>query len=579
MEDLEDLAAPTSRRTRVLTFAAALLLAAVGAWVAPTSWPSGPGVLEVGYQDLAAVQQPVAIGAGERITFERPLPGTVDRVVRVELPAGVATDAPVQARITLLVDGAPVRPALDDITLTLILSDGRRELVPPIRWDEEAGVLRAVRRPPLHAGIVLALLGLVIVFWVTEIIPLFITSLLVPVVIVIAGVGRAPEALAPFFHPIIALFFGGFLIAEAMRRVRLDHFIAVTLVARAGRSPALLFAALLATAAFLSMWMSNTAATAVLVPIAIAVTEPIANVGYRKACVLGIAFAATTGGVGSMIGTPANPLAAEFLATFADREMAFVDWFAFGLPFVVIFLPVVGIYLWRRSGASVDPQRFAEVRRAAQTERRALGRLTGEQMLVLGALLLVIVGWLTQRMHGISTGIVALAGAVLLGFLGKVGPRELQRVSWSSLLTFGGGLALGVFLGETGTSDWLATRMAALSMFTPWVGVAVVAAVSLGLTAVASNTASAALLIPLAIPLAGVLGVDPVLLVVVVAIASSIDFALVIGTPPTMIAYSTRLFTTREIFRMGILLDLMGIVLLITAVAGVWHLLGIVRVF
>ena len=579
MEVPEDPTRAPSRRTQLIVFAAAVLLAAVGAWIAPAPWPAGPGELEVRYRELPPVTTPVEIGRGKPIEFERALPGDEARVVRVSFPGGIPTDGPIKARFAVLEDGAPARPALDDLQVRILLSDGRRELVPPLRYDEEAQALSATRRPPVHARVVLALLGLVIVLWVTEAIPLFVTSLLVPVVIVVAGVGPASKALAPFFHPIIALFFGGFLMAEAMRRVRLDHYIAVTLVARAGRSPALLFAALLATAAFLSMWMSNTAATAVLVPIALAVTEPIASLGYRKACVLGIAFAATTGGVGSMIGTPANPLAAEFLGAFADRPMAFIDWFAYGLPFVVLFLPVMGIYLWRRSGASVDAARFAAARDAARAEREALGRLTREQLVVLGALLLVIAAWLTQTWHGISTGVVALGGAVLLGLLGKIDTDDLQRISWSALLTFGGGLALGVFLGETGASDWLATRMAGLSAFAPWVGVAVVAAVSLGLTAVASNTASAALLVPLAIPLAGVLGVDPVLLVVVVAIASSIDFALVIGTPPTMIAYSTRLFTTREIIRMGIVLDLIGIVLLVTAVEAVWQLLGLIELF
>lgn len=575
----EAVATSPGSASRVLTFAAAILLAAVGAYVAPAPWAAGPGTLEIGWRDLAPLQLPVQVGGGEPIRFERAVPGSPGLVVRIVLPDGIPTSAPLAARIAVLQDGEAVRPALDDITLRVLLPDGRRELVPPVRYDEEAAVLRAGRRPPVHSRVLLALLGLVIVLWVTEIIPLFVTSLLVPVVVVVAGVGSASDALAPFFHPIIALFFGGFLMAEAMRSVRLDHRIAVMLVAAAGRSPVMLFAALLGTAALLSMWMSNTAATAVLVPIALAVTEPIRSLGYRKACVLGIAFAATVGGVGSLIGTPANPLAAEFLGTFADRPIAFVDWFAFGLPFVVLFLPVMGVYLWRRSGASVDPARFAAARAQARAELAALGRPDGKQWLVLVVMLLVVTGWLTQRWHGTSTGIVALGGAVLLGLLGRIDIDDLQRISWSALLTFGGGLTLGLFLGETGTSDWLATRLAGLSAFAPWIGVVVVAAVALGLTAVASNTASAALLIPLSIPLAGVLGVDPVTLVVIVAIASSIDFALVIGTPPTMIAYSTRLFTTREIFRVGIVLDFLGVILLVTAVAGVWQLLGLVELF
>jgi sodium-dependent dicarboxylate transporter 2/3/5 len=145
-----------------------------------------------------------------------------------------------------------------------------------------------------------------------------------------------------------------------------------------------------------------------------------------------------------------------------------------------------------------------------------------------------------------------------------------------ALLTFGGGLSLGLALTDSGVSDWLATRLGGLANLPSAVAVGFVALVALVLTTVASNTASAAMLVPLAIPLAGVIGVDPVLLVVTVAVASSIDFALVIGTPPTMIAYSTGLYRAPEIFRTGVVLDVVGLVLLTTVVAGVWTVLGLV---
>ncbi len=138
-----------------------------------------------------------------------------------------------------------------------------------------------------------------------------------------------------------------------------------------------------------------------------------------------------------------------------------------------------------------------------------------------------------------------------------------------------GGLTLGVYMVETGASDWLVTRLGALADWPTLLAVAAVATVTLGLTTVASNTGSAATLIPLAIPLAGLVGVSPVLLVSVVAIASSVDFALVIGTPPTMLAYSTELFTVREILRKGAVLDLVGIVILIAVVVPFWQLTGV----
>jgi sodium-dependent dicarboxylate transporter 2/3/5 len=368
--------------------------------------------------------------------------------------------------------------------------------------------------------------------------------------------------------------------AEAMRRVGLDHLAAINLVARFGRTPATLFTAMIAVAAFLSMWMSNTAATAVLVPIAIAVTDPFAaeraGLAFRRALVLAIAYAATIGGVGSAIGTPANPLAIEFLEEFADRRISFVEWFGFGLPMVALFLPLMAAYLWWRLGAGIERARFAEARAVAAAQLREAGAPRRDQLGVLAVFAGVMGLWLTQTWHDLDTGIIALGGAIALATLGYVRQEDLGRISWASLLTFGGGLALGVALVDSGTADWIATSLEVLSDAPAFVGLAAVALLALALTTVASNTASAAILIPVAIPLAGVLGLDPVILVVTVAVASSVDFALVIGTPPTMIAYSTQLFTAPQIFRVGFVLDLLGIALLLTAVGAVWRLSGLV---
>ncbi|MFV9673168.1 MAG: SLC13 family permease, partial [Acidimicrobiia bacterium] len=411
---------------------------------------------------------------------------------------------------------------------------------------------------------------------VTEAIPLFVTSLMIPVVLVFSGIANAVDATAPFFNPIIVLFFAGFLMAEAMQRCGLDHYIAVSITARSGRNAATLFGAMLVLTAVLSMFMSNTAAAALLVPIAIAVTAPLGDVNFRKALVLGIAYASTIGGVGSAIGTPANQIAIEFLEGFGGRSISFVEWFAFGLPMVVLFVPIMAVYLWKRSRIHVEPERFVEARRVAVDEHRKLGKPDHDQMIVLAVLLAVVAGWLTQTFHGFHAGIVALAGAVALFILGKLLPEDLGRISWPSLLTFGGGLTLGLFLVRSGTSDYLATRLVGLANVPEVIAVLAVASLTLLLTTVASNTASAAILIPLAIPLAGVLGVSPIGLVMVVAVASSIDFALVVGTPPTMIAYSTRLYTAGQIFRRGIVLDLVGIVLLVFVVTRIWELFGLV---
>ncbi len=519
------MASPT--RWRWVAIAAAAGLAA--ALAAPRPWPPGEGRLEV---------------SGGAVLLRREAGDPLRLVLSGDAPGAVAH---------------------------LVLPDGRRELVPIVRKTPEGQV--AERRRPKRIGLALGLLATVVLLWVSEAVPLFVASLCVPIVLAASGAQGAREALAPFFHPLIALFFGGFLMAEAMARVGLDRFLAHRIVARAGRSPGTLLLALVGVSAFLSMWMSNTAAVAVLVPIAIAVTAPLDNVAYRKVAVLAIAYAGTIGGVGSLIGTPANPLAQEMLRSFAGREITFVSWFGYGLPMVLLFLPLMAAYLGWRGGARVEREAFRAVVAAARAGREPMSR---DQGVVLGVFFAVVALFLTQGWHRIDNGIVALFGAVLLALLGKVKAEDLGRISWASLLTFGGGIALGSFLLESGTSDWMATRLEGLSSLPPYWGVAIVATLTLAMTSVASNTATAAMLIPLAIPLAGVIRVDPVLLVVVVAIASSMDFALVIGTPPTMVAHATGLFTTREIFRRGIVLDLLGVGLLVTVVSGLWRLFGLV---
>jgi hypothetical protein len=355
------------KRSKAWAFLLAPAVAGLLAALAPDPWPEGTGAVRLSWRDRLVGERPIEVGRSDEVAVG----GTVaEGVLTATFPRGVSPVAPTEARVTLQGDGGAVRPALGDLRLEVVLPDGRVERVPGVAWNEGNGALEARRRPPVRAPVVLGLLGLVVVLWVTEAVGTWVTALLVPVVLAGSGAARADAALAPFFHPIIALFFGGFLLAEAMRRVGLDRRVAVTLVSVGGRSPAALFASLIGLSAFLSLWMSNTAATALLLPIALAVTAPLAHRGYTKACVLAIAYAATIGGVGSAIGTPANPLAIEMLSTFAGRRVTFAGWFAFGLPMLLAFLPLMGAWLWWRSGARVDPGRSP---RRAPSPRRSAG--------------------------------------------------------------------------------------------------------------------------------------------------------------------------------------------------------------
>ncbi len=547
---------------RVWPVVLALLLGAWAWTAAPDQWPTGPGELTVTIDSVPVFVHPIELGN------EAPIDTATPGGFWLAAPGGF----PVDRTITLTLTGIEASEGSAEVRLTL--PDGSVELVPIITMD--GSTLTALRRPPVDARPVTALLAAVLVLWVTEVWPLHATALLIPVVLVVGGVTKAGPALVQFFDPIIVLFFAGFLMAEAMKRVGLDRMAAVSIVAFAGSGPKQLLAGLIGVSAFMSMWMSNTAAVAVLLPVVVAVTAPLRSEGYKKAAVLGVAYAATIGGVGTIVGTPANALAAKFITDITGTPVSFIDWMGFGLPMVLLFLPVMGAYLWWVGKVDVDPGLFRETQRIARTHRAEAGPMTSHQVQVLAVFLVVVGLWLTQEWHGVSTSIVALGGAVLLMVIGRIEPSDVQAISWPTLLTFGGGLTIGVFMVESGVADHFVTRLDWLGSLPAWVGIGATAVVALLATTLASNTASAAMLIPLAFPLGGLIGVDAMLLVVVIAIASSIDFALVIGTPPTMLAYSTGLFDVKEILRKGSVLDLVGIVLLVTAVIGTWMLLGLV---
>lgn len=475
------------------------------------------------------------------------------------------------------VDGNPVELSLEEAISTLS-NGGYRQVLPPVECEGEWLVFSM--RIPYKAKIATGLLLAVAVLWLTEIIPLAASAFLIPVVMVVTNVSSPKAVLAPFANPIIFLFLAGFLLAQAMRRTGFDRLIAITILSRSSSRPASLMFTIMAITAFLSMWMSNTASVAMIIPIAMAILDKIPQAGrgtgFRRALILGVAYAGAVGGIGSAIGTPANILAMTFLGEFSGTSLKFVDWFAYGLPMVFIMVPIIWLFLLYsfkvRTGdveGFIDPdvykKQFAEV-----------GGLQPEQRIVLVAFVLTVALWLSEGWHGISSSIVALIGALILFFSGTLQTEDLNRVNWNALLTFGGGLAIGTILVETGFSDWIALKLVGLSDLPQFLVIFLVAGLTLLIGAFISNTACAAMMIPLAIPLAQLLRIDPRLMVAVIAIGSSVDFALVIGTPPTMLAYSTGLFETSEIFKRGILLDLIGVLLLSFGMVWIWNLLGVV---
>ena len=569
-------------QSKYLTLLFVLLLGLFGYWLAPADLTPGNYTAHVRAtlpDQMLTAAFPFTIGqqSGAPLTI-RTATDSYELVVEGIDAIPYALDQRLTYQAQLLdVNGEPVDLGLDDVTSTI---SGPEHEQPLPATQVEDGRFTFTMRLPYKAKIALALLFIVAALWLTELVPLSAAALLIPFVVVVSGVMDAGAVLQPFAHPIIILFLAGFLMAEAMRHTGLDRWVALTILNYASLKPAYLMLTMMSLTAFLSMWMSNTASVALILPIALAISdkvpEAIGRANFRRALVLSVAYCATIGGVGSAIGTPANMLALTFLNQFTSDRLTFTDWFQYGLPMTAIMVPVIWLYLLiafrvklRQVGTPISRDLYRQ-------ELAGIGRLDRPQWAVAIVFFVVLSLWLTEHWHGIPAEIVALGGALLLFFNATLNRESLNQINWDALLTFGGGLAIGTVLVSTGVSDWIALQLVGLAQLPPLLVVFLVAGLTLLMGAFISNTACAAMLIPLAIPLAQMLRIDPRLLVIIIAISSSIDFALVIGTPPTMMAYSTGLFQVREIFKRGLILDLIGLLLLSFGVIWIWRLLGAV---
>jgi len=514
-------------------------------------------------------------GTSTNVTFTTP-----DRVL-------IKTSSPI--RFTLNASGDPL--VANQIHLMLTNEDGFNVTLRPTHQTEQ--VFTIEYQPLVSSRASVMILGVVAILWFTEGISLVATSLLIPVLIVLTDIRTPTEALAPFFDPSVALIFGGFLIGRALTKYELDKRLALVILSRSSSSGGALIISVMGVTAFLSMWISNTAAAAIMIPIALAVISRISSSDirdkYGKALVLGVAYSATLGGVASLVGSPPNPLAASYINSFIGQSFSFMSWIPFGLPVVLVMLPIIWQWILFRFKIPKDIEEMDELRDVSLKEYLKLGPMSTEQKLVVAVFASVIVLWFTEELpdfiasaigwsgHGISSAVVALIGGVTLMILRLLDEKDVSyHISWSSLLILGSGIALGGAMIDTGLSGHIAQQLGGLGVLPPLLLLVIIGTIAVLVTMVASNTGAAVILIPIAIPLAMSLGIDPLLITMVIAIGVSMDFALPTGTPPSTIAYSTGKVSMREMISTGLIVDLIAIFILTVVIIWLWAILGIV---
>ena len=424
-----------------------------------------------------------------------------------------------------------------------------------------------------------AVAALMAAWWVTEAIPIPATALLPLVLFPLLGVLPVDEAAAPFANPVIYLYLGGFLLALGMQRWGLHRRVALSIVALVGDSPRrIAFGFLLATA-FVSMWVSNTATALMMLPIGASVVglvdaERRGHLGVAIA--LCIAYGATVGGVGTIIGTPPNALLAGFLRETYGVEVGFGRWMLVGVPVVAAGLPLVFAVLMRLYPLSRRPAaRGAE---AVRDELRAMGRMSGPEVAVACVFGLVATLWVFgPAVRGVAPGLsdtaIAMGGALALFLIPAdwrrmefvLDWRSAEALPWGVLVLFGGGLSLAAAIQATGLAAYVGTLLVGLGGLPTLAVIAAVALVILVLTEVTSNTATAAAFLPVVAALALALGENPLLLAAPAALAASCAFALPVGTPPNAIVFGSGLVTLPQMARAGVWLNLAFVVLVTVA--------------
>ncbi len=434
-------------------------------------------------------------------------------------------------------------------------------------------------------------------WWMCESLPIPATSLLPIPLFPLLGIMATGKATAPYANHLIFLFMGGFIIALSMQRWNLHRRIAMNIVKAVGFSPSRLILGFMIATAALSAFVSNTATAVMMMPIGLAIIVHVIEEGKKEGLdkqidfspdkfafglnlMLGIAYAASIGGVATLIGTPPNTLLAGYLQKTYGYEITFAKWLMVGVPLVLVMLPLC--WLWLTKVA--NPMKLKKVpggRELINNELRQMGRMNaGERWtaLVFG---LTAFCWIFQKqIEGIfpdpkmvTDSAIAIAGALLL-FLIPINLRKNEwvmnwhwaaKMPWGVLILFGGGLALADGFKETKLADWIGGQMSLLQGAPILIMVIAVTAMVIFLTELTSNTATAAMIMPVLSAVAVGMGQNPLLLVVPAAIAASLAFMLPVGTPPNAIVFGSGYVTIPQMARTGFGLNIIGIVVITAA--------------
>lgn len=460
-----------------------------------------------------------------------------------------------------------------------------------------------------QARLLLGVFAWAVVYWVTEALPVAVTAILTSILAIVLGIAPARSVLAPYADPVIFLFIGSFILAEAIRHSGLDRRVAFAVLRFpwATASPSRLMAAVGAVTWAISLWVSNTATTAMMLPVGLGILRALASGGdaaghrFSIGLLLMLTWSSSVA-VGLPIASPPNLIAIGMIRDLTGRRLTFFDWTAVTMPLAVAMLALAWLvlrirYVNPRGEVKVGPY---DVRPYIEEERRRLGAWSRSEINVAGVFLLTAVLWMLPGAVAMVAGpeaplprfleahlpesAVALIAVVLLFAL----PVDLRkgeftitwqhaaRIDWGTILLFGGGLSLGALMFETKLAEVIGRALIAITgANTVWALTAVAIVLGVALSEASSNTASASVIIPTVIAVAETAGISPIPPAIGAALGASFGFMLPVSTPPNAIVYGSGLVPLGEMMRSGVWLDISGVVLIWVGLRILCPLLGV----
>ncbi len=449
-----------------------------------------------------------------------------------------------------------------------------------------------LRDMPEQGQSVLACTAWIAVWWITEPIPIPVTSLLPLVIFPLSGALDINTTASSYGNKMIFLYMGGFMIAIAMEKWNLHKRIALNIIKSVGTNASSIILGFLIATALLSMWISNTATTLMMLPIALAVTLQLLEI-FRKgdikgkdeagkfgvALMLGIAYAASIGGMATLIGTPTNAIFSAVVKDYYNVEVDFATWISFAFPVAVVLLIICWFYLTRIA----FPMRIAGASESAKTiddELKGLGRLKKEEKWIIVIFSLTALSWITRSfvlvrlIPGIDDTVIAVTACVILFLIpssSKKGDHILdwmsaKKLPWGILILFGGGLAIAAGFGQSGLAEWIGNELNYIKGEELFIILLIITGLVNFMTEITSNVATASILLPILASLAVAINVHPYALMVASCMAASCAFMLPVATPPNAIVFGSGYIKITDMARTGFIMNIISIVVITLAV-------------